>query len=87
MVFKRGLNRLRKKTRLQVEIPKSVPPGLKPSLILRVLCGGRKSRLPTMRVFPQPVKPVPFHYNEKLPQVPATVDEAGKVLRVRGYFL
>jgi hypothetical protein len=36
----RGVKRLRKKSAIQVKSPKSIPPGLKPTLILLALCGG-----------------------------------------------
>ena len=36
----RGLKRLRKNSRIWVNYAKSIPPRLKPTLILRDLCGG-----------------------------------------------
>jgi len=38
--FPEGLKRLRKKSHFQADVPKGVPPGLKPALLLLALCGG-----------------------------------------------
>jgi hypothetical protein len=59
-----GLNRLRKKAKNRVKSPKNIPQGLKPNVYYQALAARLKScpvtKLGLNRVFPQPVKPVPF---------------------------
>src|SRR5580658_4939104 len=76
-----GLNRLRKKTRLAVRFRENDPQGLKPTAHCAAFaarinpCPDTRPAFP--RVFPQPVKPVPFilrryQQTEALPRTPAS---------------